>query len=149
MFFLNKLANFNRGSSNEKGFEFKKILNSFKLNKNRSYKYKLVSKEQARDLILNNSVLLIDVRSKEEYETIRLQNSINIPVNELSQNILNIEPNRARGIMIYCSTGSRSKSAIVLLNQLGYNNLYIWEYAAMNTFPYKELFISNRGNNNE
>ena len=35
--------------------------------------------------------------------------------------------------------GARSKSAILALNNLGINNIYIWEYGALATFPYREL----------
>ena len=45
--------------------------------------------------------------------------------------------------MVYCSSGSRSKTAIEILNSLGYLNIYIWEYGALATFPYKNMLEYN------
>ena len=46
-------------------------------------------------------------------------------------------------IMVYCSSGVRSKNAIEILNSLGYTNIYIWEYGALATFPYKNMLEYN------
>lgn len=101
--------------------------------------YKLVSFESAKNMIEKNEVLLIDVRSKEEYDIMHIKNSINIPVNEIESNIV-LYPN-TQNIMIYCSTGTRSKTAIKLLNMMGYANIYIWEYASLANFPYKNMLV--------
>ncbi len=99
--------------------------------------YKLVSYDQAKEMIENNEILLIDVRSKAEYDVIHVRNSINIPVNDLENEILLYD--KLKNIMVYCTTGTRSKNAIQILNSLGYNNIYIWEYAALSNFPFKEM----------
>ena len=49
--------------------------------------------------------------------------------------------NQTDPIMVYCSSGTRSKMAIQILNGLGYNNIYIWEYGALATFPYKNMLV--------
>lgn len=99
--------------------------------------YKLVSYDQAREMIENNSIVLIDVRSKAEYDVIHVKNSINIPVNDLENEILLYD--KLKDMMVYCTTGTRSKNAIQILNSLGYNNIYIWEYAALSNFPFKDM----------
>lgn len=101
--------------------------------------YKLIPFEQAQDMIEKNSVILIDVRTQNEYELMHIKNAINIPVNEIERRILQIEQNRP--IMVYCSSGARSKNAIQILNNLGYNNIYIWEYGSLANFPYKNMLI--------
>lgn len=101
------------------------------------FSYKLVTFDNAREMIENNQVILIDVRSKCEYDLMHIKNAINIPVEQIEQKIFPIEQNKP--LMIYCSSGSRSKTAIMILNKLGYNNIYIWEYAALANFPYKNM----------
>ena len=88
-------------------------------------------------MIENNEVLLIDVRSENEYEMMHIKNAISMPVNKIEESINNIK--KEQNIMIYCSTGSRSKQAINKFNSMGYYNIYIWEYAALANFIYKDL----------
>lgn len=116
-------------------------------NRNRGYQnryrsamnYKLIAFDQAKDMIEKNNIVLIDVRTANEYDLMHIKNAINIPVNEIEQKILQIEQNYP--IMVYCSSGARSKTAIQILNNLGYNNIYIWEYGALATFPYKNMLV--------
>ena len=104
-----------------------------------SMNYKLISFDQAKDMIEKNNIVLIDVRTQNEYDLMHIKNAINIPVNEIEQKILQIE--QTHPIMVYCSSGARSKTAIQILNNLGYNNIYIWEYGALATFPYKNMLV--------
>lgn len=99
--------------------------------------YNLVSFEQAKNMIESGNINLIDVRTKNEFDFMHIKNAINIPVDEISNRITEID--NGNNIMVYCASGSRSKSAIQVLNNLGYNNIYIWEYGALATFPYREL----------
>lgn len=100
--------------------------------------YNLVPFEQAKNMIETDNVFLIDVRTKNEYDFMHIKNAVNIPVDELKERVTEIP--EEKNIMVYCASGSRSKSAIQILNCLGYsNNIYIWEYGALATFPYREL----------
>lgn len=123
------------------------MLNFFKRNflNNRTaskINYTLVGFEKAREMIENNEVVLVDVRTSKEYNQFHVLNAINIPVEDICNGNINIENNCK--IMLYCATGTRSKTAIKQLNKLGYNNIYIWEYASLTTFPYKKLLIYNK-----
>ncbi len=104
-----------------------------------SMNYKLVTFEQAREMIEKKEVILIDVRTQNEYDLMHVKNSINIPVNEIEQKIFQLEQDK--NLMVYCSSGARSKTSIQILNNLGYNNIYIWEYASLANFPYKDMLI--------
>lgn len=131
-----------------------KLKNSFNFNQNgrqRMYRknrmsmsrsmlnYKLVPFDIARDMIEKNDILLLDVRSREEYDIMHIKNSVNIPVNEIESNIAMYQ--NTQNIMVYCSTGTRSKTAIKLLNMMGYTNIYIWEYASLANFPFKNMLV--------
>lgn len=101
--------------------------------------YNLIPFEQAKDMIENKKVTLIDVRTPNEYDLMHITNAINIPVDEIEKRIFIYEQNAP--IMIYCSSGARSKTALQILNNLGYTNIYIWEYGALATFPYKNMLV--------
>lgn len=104
--------------------------------------YVLVNFQTAKQMIENNEVILIDVRTKAEYDSMHIINSINIPIDSINSGNFNL-PKDSK-IMVYCSSGTRSKTAIMLLNKMGYDKIYIWEYAALTTFPYKNMLIYNK-----
>lgn len=139
---INNLFGKNNGNSrgNNRVSIFKKFTYSNRSACNLSYK--LISFDEAKNMIENESVILIDVRSESEYNIMHLKNAINIPVADIEKKIFIYE--QTKPIMVYCSTGTRSKTAIINLNSLGYNNIYIWEYAALATFPYKNMLIYNK-----
>ena len=78
----------------------------------------------AMQLIKSNAIRIIDVREKDELKGNGINGSINIPISELSSKIRNIEPNRDKPILVYCSTGSRSIFACQILAGLGYSKVY-------------------------
>ena len=99
--------------------------------------YNLVPFDQARNMIESENVYLIDVRTPNEYEFMHIKNAINIPVESIKERENEIP--KDKDIMVYCASGSRSKNAICILNNLGYNRIYIWEYGALATFPFRDL----------
>jgi NADPH-dependent 2,4-dienoyl-CoA reductase/sulfur reductase-like enzyme/rhodanese-related sulfurtransferase len=74
--------------------------------------------EEAKDLSIDKSITLLDVRSKEEYALGKVDNSINIPLNELRDRIDELDKNRK--IFITCHGGMRSYIASRMLSQKGY-----------------------------
>ncbi len=105
--------------------------------------YNLLPYDKVRNIILNNcsngDSILIDLREKREYDVMHVVNSVNIPVAKLR--FFENEYKDKNNIILYCSTGSRTKEAIMILNNMGYSNLYIWEYGALGNFPYKDMIV--------
>lgn len=75
----------------------------------------------------NEDIILLDVRTPEEYEEIHLENAVLLPVQELSQQTLASiglgENAKDKEIVIYCRSGARSESAYNIMNTLGYTNI--------------------------
>ena len=71
------------------------------------------------------NVLLIDVRTKEEYQEYHKVGAINIPVEELFLGRLGVigDANKEAPIYLYCRSGSRSQGAKEVLETLGYTNV--------------------------
>lgn len=67
--------------------------------------------------------IIIDVRTKEEYESGKILNAINIPLDQI-ENILDIEKDKNKYLFVYCRSGNRSGQAVRKLNELGYTNAY-------------------------
>ena len=66
--------------------------------------------------------VIIDVRSAEEFMTGNIENSINIPLMQLSSN-LNQLNDKNQPIITCCASGLRSAGAKMILKSQGYNNV--------------------------
>lgn len=68
--------------------------------------------------------VILDVRSPQEYEEGHLNGAILIPEYELEDRAEKELINKENTIVVYCSSGIRSKRAQEILKQLGYINVY-------------------------
>ena len=69
------------------------------------------------------SVQLIDVRQPWENETVKLPNSLLIPLNELPQRTAEVSQNEDELIVVYCHHGVRSLSGAAILEAAGIQNV--------------------------
>ena len=83
-----------------------------------------ISYNQAIKMINDENVILVDVKSKEEYIKFHLNNSINIPIEIFAKIAPKILKDKRQKIILYCSSGIRSLAAYELLQDLGYDNVY-------------------------
>lgn len=97
------------------------VLKFFKFNRKSQNLYL----NEIMEIIKNNeNVILIDVRSKQEFLEGHLNGAVNIPLYELEQCCEYKLKDKNAIIISYCQCGIRSKKAIVLLKKHGYKNLY-------------------------
>ncbi len=68
--------------------------------------------------------ILLDVRTPQEYSSQKILGSINIPLDNLSEDIEKIVTNKNTIIYVYCLSGSRSSEAVNIMKKLGYINAY-------------------------
>lgn len=82
-----------------------------------------VTSTQARALLAKNGrIVLLDVRTPEEYRQAHLRGSLLVPLGELQSRVKEIP--RDRPVLVYCAVGARSSSAASLLASLGYREVY-------------------------
>ena len=62
-------------------------------------------------------LVIVDVRANSEYETFHIENSINIPVQDLRKRYHELDPEAEK--VVICSTGHRSSMACSILKQHG------------------------------
>ena len=67
--------------------------------------------------------VLIDVRSKEEYDDGHIEGAIHIPHNIISEKIGSVVADKEKTINLYCAGGVRAGSAKSTLLSLGYKNV--------------------------
>ncbi len=71
----------------------------------------------------STSVVIIDVRTKEEYDEYHLDNAINIPVDLIGSIVNHDEIKKDSKIIVYCKSGARSKKAADTLINMGYTDI--------------------------
>lgn len=87
--------------------------------------FKNISSAELKNIIDNKEdILLIDVRTEEEFNDGNIETSINIPCQDLVYNIDDMEEPKDKKIVVYCRSGHRSVVACNLLSMGGFTNLY-------------------------
>lgn len=75
------------------------------------------------DELVKRGAILIDVRSPQEYKEGHLDNAILIPEYDINKKILDrFDINDE--IILYCSTGNRSRKAKKKMEKIGYTKIY-------------------------
>jgi len=97
--------------------------------------YKTISSNEAYEIMNNNDdVIIIDVRTLNEYSLGHIKNAINVPLDTIEESFSEIVNDKNKTILIYCQSGNRSKTASEKLVKLGYTNvnnfggINNWEY---------------------
>jgi len=86
--------------------------------------YIKLTPEEAKDMIDNNDVIILDVRTEEEFRQGHIEGAILIPDYELHELAEEKLTDKDATILIYCRSGNRSKLASNLLIGMGYQNVY-------------------------
>lgn len=90
----------------------------------RSIENKEISYKELNEFMKEKKGFLIDVRSNQEYEEGHLNGAINISVYNIEKEIRNVVKNKSDIIILYCSSGTRSKEAKSILENMGYTEVY-------------------------
>ena len=80
---------------------------------------KTISVKESVVLINRQPTILIDVRNANEFTLGRIDNSLNIPLDQLAENIDKLKKHPNKTIVVYCQKGFRSSQAVKILNKLG------------------------------
>jgi len=76
-----------------------------------------VEETDYKEIMQKSDHIIVDVRTEEEYEINHIINAINIPVDNINEEI---ELDKDKLIFVYCKSGNRSSIASKKLENLGY-----------------------------
>tara|TARA_B110000116_G_scaffold147642_1_gene127709 strand:- start:350 stop:730 length:381 start_codon:yes stop_codon:yes gene_type:complete len=71
----------------------------------------------------NQSLILLDVRTREEFNSGRIKNSINIPHDLLLSDISLVADYKSEKVVVYCRSGKRAKLVLDHLSDEGFRTL--------------------------
>lgn len=82
-----------------------------------------VNATQARKLIMeNDNLVILDVRTPQEFFQVRLEGSRLIPIDQLQRRMSELP--KTQPILVYCAIGSRSSVVANYLARLGFAEIY-------------------------
>ena len=90
--------------------------------------YQELTSKAAAEIIRAGKPLILDVRTKPEYQQGHLSDSRLIPVQELHRRLGELADWKERDILIYCATGNRSTVASKILIDNGFKRIFNMRY---------------------
>ena len=98
--------------------------------------YEQITQEEAKQIMdTTNGYILLDTRTREEYDQSHIPGALLIPHTEIAERAEEELPDKDQVILVYCRSGNRSKQASEVLAELGYTN--VKEFGGINSWPYE------------
>ncbi len=82
-----------------------------------------INAEEAKTCIGSGSIVL-DVRTKEEYENGHIPKSINLDIHDASFEEKIGELDKEKSYVVYCASGGRSLNAVKIMSGLSFNDAH-------------------------
>ncbi len=86
--------------------------------------YHKITAAKAKSMMSDETVVIVDVRTLDEYNEGHIKNAILIPNESIGTTQPSLLPNKDAVILVYCRSGNRSKQAADKLVSLGYTKIY-------------------------
>lgn len=97
--------------------------------------YVTITQEEAKQIMdSQKDIVILDVRTKAEYDEGHIENAVLLPYDEILQRAPAELTNKAQTILVYCRSGNRSRTASQSLSDLGYTN--VKNFGGINTWAY-------------
>ncbi|MFQ5975155.1 MAG: rhodanese-like domain-containing protein [Candidatus Hydrothermarchaeales archaeon] len=85
----------------------------------------ITSRQVNGKMNIGTDFVLLDVRTKAEYEGARLEGAVNIPLHKIMRRYEELDKDKV--IIVYCHSGRRSAIATQMLQNLGFEKVYNME----------------------
>ena len=80
---------------------------------------------QAKEKIINEGAILLDVRTQEEYDSGHIDGALLLTLDNIDENTAkDVIGDKNQIIIVYCRSGNRSSQAVNMLKNLGYTQVY-------------------------
>ena len=81
-------------------------------------KYQTLNQIEVKELLVQKNTVLLDVRTEDEYWEVSVKDSLNIPLHELEERVVELDKNKT--YITFCRSGVRSKTAALILLEEGF-----------------------------
>lgn len=103
-----------------------------------STEYKKITAAQAKAFIDGGNVIILDVRTQEEFDQGHIKDALLLPDYEIGAKAATMLPDKDAKILVYCRTGRRSALAAKELIVMGYTD--VLDFGGLQTdWPYETV----------
>lgn len=96
-----------------------------------------ITAQEAKTRLDNEKdIILVDVRTEEEYQEEHIKDALLLPLDNISENAATVIPDKEAIYFVYCLSGGRSATASEQLLEMGYKNLY--DLGGISDWPYEK-----------
>jgi rhodanese-related sulfurtransferase len=90
-----------------------------------SFAYQDLNAKQFYEMMRKEkNIIILDVRTPQEYQEEHISNTINIPIQILGQQLDKLKNFKDKKILVYCRSGHRGAIASQILDRAGFKNVY-------------------------
>ena len=105
---------------------------------NTNSKITVISPQEAKKMMSqSDNYILLDVRTRAEYDQARIEGAKSIPLDELNLRAPVELPDKNIPVFVYCHSGARAAKAADLLAGMGYTN--ILNFGGIISWPYEKV----------
>lgn len=94
-----------------------------------------ISSEEAKTMMDQGGVVILDVRTQQEFDEGHIQDAILLPNDQILEKAESVLTDKEAAILVYCRSGNRSAQASKDLSTLGYTNVY--DFGGIKDWPYE------------
>ena len=99
--------------------------------------YRKITPEEAKALMEQDEVTIVDVRTSEEFAQGYIEGALLLPDNEIVTKAEELLPHKDAVILLYCRSGRRSELAARALMELGYTQ--VLDFGGILDWPYETV----------
>ena len=86
--------------------------------------FRFLSPEEAKSKMKDPQVIILDVRTPQEFAEGHLEGAIPLPLDDLEKDAAALLPDKTAEILVVCRSGVRSRIAAGMLAEMGYVNVF-------------------------
>ena len=110
-------------SCSKTGNEKQDLVMSKEAKTGKKAEYKKITSDEAKKMMETQKVIVVDVRTLEEYNEGHIPNAISVPLETIENEAEAKLKNKDDLILVYCRSGRRSREAALKLIEKGYTNV--------------------------
>ena len=110
-------------SCSKSGNEKETLAMSKEVKVGKKAEYKKITSDEAKKMMETQKVIVVDVRTLEEYNEGHIPNAISVPLETIENEAEAKLKNKDDLILVYCRSGRRSREAALKLIEKGYTNV--------------------------
>lgn len=97
--------------------------------------FQTISHEQAKHMMEQQPVTILDVREPSEYASGHIEGAQNLPLGSVRRTAASELPDLDTVLLVYCRSGARAATACAILSDLGYQHIY--NFGGIVQWPYE------------